>query len=34
MEQANINYDEDFAVLLDEIDAQLDDDFWESYDPE
>lgn len=27
-------YEENFAILLDELDMDLSDDFWDSFDPE
>lgn len=34
MEQVNNYYEDNFAVFLDDMDAELDNDFWDSYDPE
>lgn len=34
IEEPYNNYDEELEVLLEDMDAQLDDDFWDSYDPE
>ncbi len=34
IEQMNNYYEENFVSLLEDMDMQLDDDFWDSYDPE
>lgn len=34
IEQMNNYFEEKFAALLEDMDMQLDDDFWDSYNPE
>ena len=34
LEQENFIYEENYVELLEDLDMQLDDDFWDAYDPE
>ena len=34
MNQEYFDYEENFEVLLDDLDVELDEAFWDSYDPE
>ena len=34
MEELYYDYDENFAEMLDDMDMEFDDDFWDAYDPE
>ena len=34
MEELYFDYEENFASMLDDVDMEFDDNFWDSYDPE
>ena len=34
MEELYFDYDENFDLMLEDMDMEFDDEFWDSYDPE